>query len=99
MRTVIAAVTLATLLTAPLVAASRPASGPAARVDFDRDIRPILAANCYACHGFDAGKRQAGLRLDVRDAALAALPSGRKALVPGKPSASELVRRIVSESP
>ncbi|MEK6261767.1 MAG: PSD1 and planctomycete cytochrome C domain-containing protein [Planctomycetota bacterium] len=62
--------------------------------DFGRDVRPILAENCFHCHGPDATKRQAGLRLDVRESATRVLESGKIALVPGKPAASELVRRI-----
>src|SRR5262249_55229164 len=45
----------------------------AAKVDFSRDVLPILSAQCFACHGPDAGKRKAGLRLDVRASALAVL--------------------------
>jgi len=74
------------------------ASGAAARVpaaadepDFNRDIRPILAEHCFACHGFDAAARQADLRLDQRDSAI---DSG--AIVPGDPTVSELVARITS---
>ena len=52
-------------------------------IDFDRDVRPILSNNCYACHCFDANKRQAGLRLDLPGAPLKPLPSGRRAIVPG----------------
>lgn len=72
--------------------------GPAlaAEVDFRRDVRPILASHCLKCHGPDEGKRQSGLRLDVREMALAAAESGERAIVPGKPEASELVRRINS---
>ncbi|MDG2013891.1 MAG: hypothetical protein P8J33_10315, partial [Pirellulaceae bacterium] len=58
-------------------------------MDFDRDIRPILSDRCYFCHGPDAKQRQAGLRLDTRDEALAAIE-------PGDPEQSELWMRILS---
>ena len=41
-------------------------AAPEAKIDFNRDVRPILADHCYQCHGPDAGKRKANLRLDVR---------------------------------
>ncbi len=71
----------------------------APKVDFNRDVRPVLSDNCFACHGPDAAKVKGGLRLDLRDAAVAPAKSGKKALVPGKPSESELVRRLHSTDP
>jgi hypothetical protein len=60
-----------------------------ARVPFNREIRPILAENCFTCHGPDHNKRMAGLRLDVREEAVA-----RGAFVPGKPERSKLIARV-----
>ena len=67
-----------------------------AGVDFDRDIRPILAENCLACHGPDEGKRKGGLRLDTLDGAMADL-GGYRAVVPKDLSASKLLEVITSE--
>jgi hypothetical protein len=61
---------------------------------FTRDVRPILARHCFKCHGIDDKARKAGLRLDVREAALRPSRSGTPAIVPGKPDESELIRRI-----
>jgi hypothetical protein len=66
-------------------------------VDFNREIRPILSENCYACHGPDANKRKAGLRLDIRTNAISELKSGNLAIVPGKPSESKLLDRITNK--
>src|SRR5688572_10193620 len=63
-------------------------------VDYNRQIRPLLANHCWKCHGPDAAQRQAGLRLDVRESALAAAESGARPIVLREPDKSELVRRI-----
>ncbi len=67
-----------------------------APVVFNHDVRPILSDKCFACHGPDSNKREAGLRLDIRDLALKELDSGNRAIVPGKPAESELLRRVTS---
>ncbi|MBL9195574.1 MAG: PSD1 domain-containing protein [Opitutaceae bacterium] len=69
------------------------------RVDFTRDIQPLLSDACYHCHGPDASSRKSGLRLDRQDAALAGGKSGLPAVVPGKPDSSELIARILSDDP
>ncbi len=71
------------------------------RVDYNFHVKPILADKCFACHGPDANKREAGLRLDLKENALGELPEhpGAFAIVPGKPEQSELIRRIRHEDP
>jgi len=67
--------------------------------DFNRDIRPILSRNCFACHGPDEHDRRGGLRLDDREVAISELGSGARAIVPGRPNESELVSRINETDP
>jgi hypothetical protein len=80
-RTALLALLVVTLPAGPLCAADKP--------QYNRDVRPILAENCFACHGPDKMARKGKLRLDVRDEAIKA-----GALVPGKPEESGLVERI-----
>jgi hypothetical protein len=77
-----------------------PGAGPAAaRLEYNRQIRPILSASCFRCHGADVHQRKANLRLDVREEALRLADGELKVIVPGKPEASGLVRRIFSSDP
>lgn len=67
------------------------------RLDYNRDIRPILSDNCFACHGPDKDKRESGLRLDIREEALKPAKSEDLAIVPGKPEESQMIERIFSD--
>ncbi|CAN5622975.1 DUF1553 domain-containing protein [soil metagenome] len=67
----------------------------AADVDYARDVLPILAEQCYHCHGPDAPSRKAGLRLDTKDGAFRT-KDGVTTLVPGKSKDSEVIRRILA---
>jgi mono/diheme cytochrome c family protein len=69
-----------------------------AAVQYNRDVRPILTENCFACHGPDSASRKGGLRLDHFDDAIASR-KGSPAIVPGKPDASEMIHRITAPDP
>jgi hypothetical protein len=73
------------------------AAPPAATVDFQRQVRPILSDNCFLCHGPDKGTRMVDLRLDIKDGAMAARKNGTP-IVPGKPDESLLIKRIFSDN-
>ncbi len=75
------------------------AAGPDSnRVEFNRDVRPILSDSCFQCHGPDSAQRQADLRLDQQESAFAGA-GGEAPIVPGQPEQSELFRRITSTDP
>lgn len=63
-------------------------------IEFNRDIRPIFAEKCYACHGPDKNQRKAGLRFDVEEEAKARLASGHFAIVPGDAAKSRLLELV-----
>ena len=68
-------------------------------LDFNQDVQPILASNCFSCHGPDPEMRKANLRLDLEESAFKKRPGKPDAIVPGRPEASELIRRIESKDP
>ena len=68
-------------------------------LDFNQDVQPILASNCFSCHGPDPEMRKAGLRLDLGESAFNKRPGHPDAIVPGHPERSELVKRIESKDP
>ncbi len=79
-----------------LVAATPPlANADTQQVDFERDIRPILFANCVGCHGSDQDEREGELSLDRADDALS--DADRRIIVPGKPDESDLMVRITTD--
>ncbi len=87
----VSAMTL-TVMLAPLTVSAQ-------QVDYQRQIRPLLANHCFACHGADAEHREGGLRLDQRDSALKGGDDGAPAIVAGEPDESALIARIMSDDP
>jgi mono/diheme cytochrome c family protein len=70
---------------------------PVSKVNFASEIQPLLAEKCVRCHGPQTS--EAGLRLDGRQAALVKLESGNRAIVPGRPDDSEILKRVTAEAP
>ncbi len=77
----------------PPALAAEVATAPG-KLEYNRDIRPILTDTCFACHGVDGAARKADLRLDQRQAAI-----DMSAIVPGKPDQSSLIDRIFTTDP
>ncbi|MBD8491292.1 PSD1 domain-containing protein [Echinicola sp. CAU 1574] len=71
------------------------------QVSYNFHVRPILSDKCFACHGPDANKREAGLRLDTEEGAYAALKDApsQHVIVPGDPEQSVAYQKIISEDP
>ncbi len=84
------------LLPILLTAATASAEITTAKIDFNRDIRPIFSEHCFACHGPDSNKRKAELRFDRKESAFGKAESGEIAVVPGSLEKSELIRRITT---
>jgi hypothetical protein len=68
-------------------------------IDFRKQIQPILSEHCWQCHGVDESTREGNLRLDIRESAIAGGESSKLAIVVGKASESEMIRRILSDDP
>jgi hypothetical protein len=84
------------LLALPLAALAEPGAQKTIKVDFRRDVLPVLSKNCFHCHGPDDKAREAKLRLDVREDAIKDR-DGIKAIVPGDPKLSEAIVRVTSK--
>ena len=81
-----------TLLTLALIVLGAKLSAAEPKIDFNRDVRPILSNRCFRCHGPDAKQRKSDLRLDHREVAVDDLG----VIVPGDPANSELVARLTA---
>src|SRR5579864_6071360 len=79
-----------------LLSAASYATRASGRVEFNRDVRPILSDKCYTCHGPDAAAKHVPFRLDSESAAKAELSGGSRAIVAGSPDSSEIIRRITA---
>ena len=82
------------MMTATFLLASLLGVAAQDKVDFNRDVRPILSANCFKCHGPDAKQRKAKLRLDQEESA-----HTKRAIVPGRPADSKMWKRINHSDP
>ncbi len=67
------------------------------RVDFNRDVRPILSDRCFLCHGPNSESREGGFRFDQRESAIGEADSGEHPITPSDPATSEMLRRLLTE--
>ncbi len=74
-----------------------PGDAASRRVNFARDVRPILSEHCFTCHGPDDAKRKGGLRIDIKEGVFAERDKNEPIIVPKEPDESELIFRIESE--
>ena len=81
-----------------LIRTNAAAPDPSERVDFSSQIRPILSAKCYPCHGPDEAARKAKLRIDLREEAIATHKHGHPIDL-GNPAGSEILKRVLSTDP
>ncbi len=100
LRRVLTSLIGAQAIASVLFSGSALASDNSARLlSFNRDIRPILSDNCFACHGFDGKKRKANLRLDTAEDAFKPNKDGRTAIKAGDPNQSEIWKRLTTSDP
>jgi hypothetical protein len=67
------------------------------KIDFGRQIRPLLAEKCFYCHGLDETRRSTDMRLDVREGLYGTTDGGESVIVPGKPDESAIYQRLVAD--
>lgn len=98
LRTVLVCLSVLSLVSLAATVTTKSGGAPGkATLSFNDDVQPLLADNCYACHGADPGSRKAQLRLDRAEYATAPRKDGPPAIVPGKPDESGIVQRIESK--
>src|SRR5436190_24067928 len=91
---------VATFCLSVLIVVAPFAARTAEKLQYNKDIRPILSDRCFKCHGPDKGSRKASLRLDLAEEAYAERKKGHThAIVPGKPEESLVVQKIFSADP